>query len=218
MKSVLASIAVVLMAVPSIAGADPLPQPLPVLTPLPNGGWRVDWQGVEHRIYFIQTSVDSVTWLFEPTMGFGSGPWYCELGSDFPDTIVRLYYRDDDSISTPEDAEVKDSDNDGINNIDEIETTGTNPLLDDSDGDGLFDGWEYYMGLDPNDSTGINGAAGDADGDGLSNTVEHSRVTNPLDADTDADGIPDGEDAAPTTANHQAIYSAQAVTVWAPRE
>jgi hypothetical protein len=206
------------MAVPSIAGADPLPQTLPVLTPHPDGGWWVDWQGVENRIYFIQSSVDSVTWQFEPTMAFGADSWQCRIVTDSPETLVRLYYRDDSSIATLAEAEAKDSDTDGISNKDEIETTGTNPLLDDSDGDGLLDGWEYYMGLDPNDSTGINGAAGDADGDGLSNTEEHSLVTNPLDADSDADGIPDGEDAAPTTANHQAIYSAQAVTVWAPRE
>lgn len=216
MKLTLGSIAAILLAVQSTAGADP--QPPPVLTPNPAGGWDLTWSGVPNRIYFIQSSVDLVTWEFEPTMGFGTGPWEVETGSDSPVFLVRLVYRDDSSIATLGEAEAKDSDNDGITNIDEIETAGTNPLLDDSDSDGLLDGWEYNHGLDPNDGTGPNGSLGDLDGDGLTNFVEHELNSNPNNSDTDDDGIPDGEDTSPTIANHVEIYSAQSVTVWAPRE
>lgn len=216
MKLTLGSLAALLLAVQATAVADPEPPPL--LTANSYGSWFVDWQGVANRIYFVQSSVDLVTWQFEPTMAFGTGPWEVEIGSDSPDLLIRLIYTDDSSIATPEEAEDKDSDNDGITNILEITQSGTNPLLDDSDGDGLLDGWECEHGLDPNDGTGINGAAGDADGDGLTNTEEHGLGSNPLDADTDADGIPDGEDDLPCTADHTPIYSTQAVTVWAPRE
>ncbi|MDB4419292.1 hypothetical protein N9291_01670 [bacterium] len=71
-----------------------------------------------------------------------------------------------------------------------------NSLLntDDSDGDGLPDGWETVNGFDPNDSTGVNGADGDPDMDNLSNLTEYNggvQPTNPNNADTDGDTIRD---------------------------
>lgn len=65
---------------------------------------------------------------------------------------------------------------------------------DDSDGDGLPDGWENTNGLDPNDDTGINGADGDPDGDTLSNLAEYNdgvQPTNPNLEDSDGDTIRD---------------------------
>ena len=62
----------------------------------------------------------------------------------------------------------------------------------DSDGNGLPDWWElkYFgaIGQDPN---------ADPDGDGLTNLQEYAMGTNPLLADTDGDGVPDGLDAFP---------------------
>ena len=58
----------------------------------------------------------------------------------------------------------------------------------DADGDGMNDGWERRMGLNP----AIDDAAADSDGDGLRNTDEFSARTNPLIADTDGDGLVDG--------------------------
>jgi len=49
----------------------------------------------------------------------------------------------------------------------------------DLDGDGLDDGWEREMGLDPARSTGEDGAAGDPDSDGHSNRAEMLAGTHP---------------------------------------
>ena len=75
----------------------------------------------------------------------------------------------------------------------------------DTDGDGMPDGFEfcysfnsdYNWFLNPANSTD---AYGDNDGDGLNNVEEFSvsydwgpsNFTNPLDPDTDQDGMPDG--------------------------
>ncbi|MCG7533843.1 M4 family metallopeptidase [Pseudoalteromonas sp. OOF1S-7] len=64
----------------------------------------------------------------------------------------------------------------------------------DSDQDGMTDAWETYHGFDINDASD---ALRDEDGDGLSNLQELELGTNPLSRDTDGDGVPDAEDAAP---------------------
>ncbi len=48
----------------------------------------------------------------------------------------------------------------------------TNPLNEDSDSDGLLDGWEVQNGLDPLDADGVNGPEGDLDEDGFDNGLE----------------------------------------------
>lgn len=66
---------------------------------------------------------------------------------------------------------------------------GLSPTTGDTDGDGLPDGWEVRVGLDPLDPTD---GGSDTDGDGLSNGLEHAAGTNPTLADTDGDGLSDG--------------------------
>ena len=61
----------------------------------------------------------------------------------------------------------------------------------DSDSDGLPDDWELEMGLDPNDPVD---AKADTDADNLSNKAEFDAGTKPFVADTDGDGIGDGEE------------------------
>jgi PKD repeat protein len=70
----------------------------------------------------------------------------------------------------------------------------------DTDGDDLPDGWEEWWGdgrhpgspIDPDDDVGHAGHDGDPDGDGMINYHEYLYDCNPLDPDTDHDGLPDG--------------------------
>jgi len=108
----------------------------------------------------------------------------------------------------------QDTDNDGLTNLREYEI-GTDPNNDDSDGDGIKDGvdpepidanstdydndgmtnnFENLYGLNQYDASD---ADLDSDLDGLSNLQEFDVGTNPNNADTDGDGIIDGEDSAP---------------------
>jgi hypothetical protein len=70
-----------------------------------------------------------------------------------------------------------DSDGDGLSNLDEYQN-GTDPLDDDTDGDGMPDGWEVQYGLDPL----VDDAQEDLDGDGFSNIVEYNMGTEPNNA------------------------------------
>ncbi len=61
---------------------------------------------------------------------------------------------------------------------------------DDADNDGMADGFESAMGLDPQSDD----AAGDPDGDGLSNLEEAQAASDPFEPDTDGDGLSDQEE------------------------
>lgn len=71
---------------------------------------------------------------------------------------------------------------------------GTNACNDDTDDDGLMDGWEYYYSIDPDSDIGDDGAAGDPDHDGLTNAQEYITRYNlfPNNHDTDGDNLYDG--------------------------
>ncbi len=86
-----------------------------------------------------------------------------------------------------------DTNSDGLLDIEKFRR-GLHPLSNDTDGDGLTDKWEVDNGLDPLSAVGANGAVGDPDGDGLTNEQEQSNGTNPLLADTDGDGLSDGDE------------------------
>ncbi len=81
-----------------------------------------------------------------------------------------------------------DTDRDGLTDGEEVNVYETNPRNRDSDGDGLTDGDEV-------NEYGTNPANEDTDGDGLKDGEEVSEYnTNPNNRDTDRDGFSDGQE------------------------
>ncbi len=87
------------------------------------------------------------------------------------------------SMDDPSDGS-EDSDNDGMNNSHEY-LNGTYPFIDDTDEDGMPDGWEDRYGLDPTTPSSNN----DADGDGKTDLEEYRDGTDPLVKDNDSDDV-----------------------------
>lgn len=89
-----------------------------------------------------------------------------------------------------------DSDEDGLPDTEESSDKSVrplNPLVADTDADGLMDGVERRMGLDPvnaNPLTGCNPLS-DEDGDRLNDCEERALGTNACVGDTDGDSVPD---------------------------
>ena len=115
----------------------------------------------------------------------------------------------------------EDTDDDGLEDGDEVNVHGTNPLRPDTDGDGftdlqeitlkanwpcldplawdsdgdmLPDGWELQYGLSPCECAATNSLAWDADNDGLGLLDEYRYCTDPFNPDTDGDGVWDGDE------------------------
>jgi hypothetical protein len=89
-----------------------------------------------------------------------------------------------------------DTDGDGLSDGDEVNRAAgaTDPTDPDSDGDGLSDGWEVDNGYDPLVNVPGEGGSDDPDADGLTNLEEASIGTDPANADSDGDGLNDGEE------------------------
>ncbi len=69
-----------------------------------------------------------------------------------------------------------DSDGDGLEDGEEVETYGTDPLSCDTDGDGMDDGWEVLNSTDPLDP---EDDMDDPDGDDIPNVYEYFHGTSP---------------------------------------
>ncbi|MBN2162227.1 MAG: hypothetical protein JXR25_16525 [Pontiellaceae bacterium] len=107
-----------------------------------------------------------------------------DVDSDGLPDSWETFYGLDPAIGSGDDGADGDPDTDGLVNSDELEN-GTNPLADDTDGDGLQDGEEVHTYFsDPLDS--------DSDDDYLSDGDEvNTHATDPADADSDDDGVND---------------------------
>ena len=153
-------------------------------------GCKMTWIGGAQTV-FLQYSFDLQSWSFFPEIESGTGNYEYNFSCNTDKMFVRLKYTD----VVVADPENYDFDNDGLNSMDELTSSMTDPLNPDTDGDTLLDGWESANGLDPNDDGAtnvINGASGDPDNDGLTNSEEQLYNTDPNNADTDGDGITDG--------------------------
>ena len=95
------------------------------------------------------------------------------------------------ALLNPTDPLDPDTDGDGLNDGDEVNTFSTDPLNEDSDDDGLSDGQEVSAGLDPL----VSNVGLDTDSDGLLDIDEvNTYSTDPLNPDSDNDGLEDGEE------------------------
>jgi Bacterial TSP3 repeat len=114
------------------------------------------------------------------------------------------------------DPNLADTDEDGLTDGEESAETGTSPLSADTDSDGVLDGDEVAQGTDPLDGIAAVAteetaapdegtaeepapasavtAPGDSDGDGLEDAIEVELGTDPVDLDTDDDGLTDGDE------------------------
>lgn len=86
--------------------------------------------------------------------------------------------------------ELPDSDMDGLNDYQESDY-GTDMYNSDSDFDGILDGDEVRVGLNPIDA---NDALADYDNDGLTNAQEVMYGTDINNSDSDGDGLSDGDE------------------------
>ena len=105
--------------------------------------------------------------------------------------------------TNPRDA---DTDDDGLNDGEEVLQVGTDPVDADTDDDALTDGDEVnQIGSDPTDADtdddGITDANEDTDDDGLTDGDEEQAGTDPTDVDSDDDGVEDGSDDCPAVTN-----------------
>ncbi len=120
------------------------------------------------------------------------------LGAPYSDTNAN-------SIGASITDDQQDADGDGIPNLIEFQM-GTDPIVPDTDGDGLTDGEENRNNNSTVDAGETDPRVSDTDGDSIPDGTEDSNSdgvvnageTDPLKADTDGDGVPDASDGAAT--------------------
>ncbi len=91
---------------------------------------------------------------------------------------------------------VQDSDGDGLSDVDELAVYHTDPNNSDTDGDGYPDGLEVQDGYSPRRGNGQKLLDMDSDGDYLNDAWEIAAGTDLLNPDTDGDRYLDGTEVA----------------------
>lgn len=183
-----------ILALSPIAGAaseELPPQPQVSFTVGSGGTWNADWSGVGNRVYFLQWSLDLVTWHYAPFIEFGTGLKSKGCSSSSVRFFVRLKYADAPWVTTLQEARDADLDGDGIPNWYEVEELSTDPLDrlsngGDSDSDGMPDGWElfHFGSISVANPSTVNTA------DGLTNKEKAQLGLNPNTNYLDPDSIP----------------------------
>lgn len=181
---------------------------------------QFDWESDRNRTFFPQVTANLENWTYAGALHFGQGSHVGMIQSDAPKTFLRLRYSDLPVASEAE-AESADFDLDGLTNIQELQQTHTDPLDNDSDNDGLPDGWEVAHAISPFDDGSIDPANGpdgvfeDPEAPEPEGFVMFSSTTATTNAgafgsgvqahpdatlaDKDGDGIPNGRDAGALT-------------------
>lgn len=155
-------------------------------TDLADGAWHHvvgvrDTKNSLLRVYVdgvLEGTCSSISTNFlNPSTDFWIGGQAAWSSRYFDGTIddVRIYNR---VLVENEIYQLSDSDLDQLSDFDENNIHGSNPLVSDSDGDGLPDGWEVFNEL----NIATNDSGHDADNDGLSNLQEFILGTNPRDS------------------------------------
>lgn len=136
--------------------------------------FTLSWWAKADRSYFVQTSLDLVTWSYLPLVEGGTG---AVAGIQFTSTEPRQFWRlRHTDAPNGGNAETADFDGDGVQNLVEV-TQGTDPFLAlDGDSDGVPDDWELANFGTLGRDLGL-----DTDGDGVSDHDEALAGTDPRD-------------------------------------
>ena len=153
------------------------------------------------RVSQINSGHNEKHYIYEGFVTQGESVSSDILYDDFPLDANHFMDFDHDGISDNED---DDTDNDGVNNLNDKlafdskassdkDNDGTGDSYDlDNDNDGFLDIDENYSGSNPNDSSSTP-QGGDSDNDGFSDNYETNVLkSDPNDWDSDNDGVSDG--------------------------
>ena len=171
-----------------------------------NDGWEFDYNGTSGVNPAVQANsselesdedTDDLTLLGESLAD--TNPLSNDTDDDgLLDGWEALYsesYGVDPLVNVTEEELNSDEDNDSLS-LREEASNGTNPMLNDTDGDGLLDGWEVQYngtsGVNPTVQANSSELESDDDSDGSTLLGESLVDTDPSSNDTDGDGLLDG--------------------------
>ena len=167
--------------------------------------WNANIYSVEGDHYIIKNAGYNANIEPKQTISFGFTGEYEEALEEPYNYSLHTYRLSEPATEQKEEDQrtltwdqMQDTDNDGLPDAYEM-IIGTDLENADTDGDGLTDGYEVlYASLNPCDKytmqNGISDADLDLDQDGLTTLKEYQLDTDPLEADTDKDGLTDGDE------------------------